>query len=206
VNNPDASNVETHGRKATMEAGTYVRVSHMRGVACVYLGPGKRWEPCRVIVEDEDGNEREEPDAHGEGEWVPDDTIKRLASAVDILDAYALLSGEQHTPAETSVEPIFIEVNRTMAVFSEETTLSSGSFKVRAPFGEDTLWSVTAMSNSFMIEGRGASLMIALRRCAESVSKIVEESVSKAEATVTSQRNAAIALRTLLLAKRDQDV
>ena len=66
-----------------MEAGTYVRVSHMRGVACVYLGPGKRWEPCMVIVEDEDGNEHEEPDAHGEGEWVPDDTIARVRMVGD---------------------------------------------------------------------------------------------------------------------------
>lgn len=64
-----------------MNRGDYIKVAGFRGVACVYLGPGKRWVPATYIAEDEDGAEYEaESD---EGEWESDDSIARIRMVGD---------------------------------------------------------------------------------------------------------------------------
>ena len=56
-------------------------VNGWRGVAFYLKGWEKAWEPMRVFVTDDDGNEWEQDDPDGEGEWV-DDTGGRVVAVM----------------------------------------------------------------------------------------------------------------------------
>lgn len=64
-----------------MEHGDFIRVRGFAGVACVYIGPGKAWEPFRTFVENDDGEEVEIED--GEGEWIDDESVARVRMVGD---------------------------------------------------------------------------------------------------------------------------
>lgn len=66
-----------------MERGDRIKVRGFSGVACTYLGPGKRWEPTMIFVENDEGEECEIEDPYGEGEWVDDDSRARVRMVGD---------------------------------------------------------------------------------------------------------------------------
>lgn len=135
------------------------------------------------------------------------DTTTKLADLSCVIGVRASLKEPRPASSPASVEALFGAIDRAMSLLSQDPTHPSTQFKVFASSGgAGAAWFVRATSSRITIEGGGESLVKALQRCAESVTQIVEETVSKAEATITGQRNAAIALRALLPTQRDQDV
>lgn len=62
----------------TLDMDGRYKVKGWPGVAVWLDGWTQRWEPSTVLMEDEDGNEWEEPDPEGEGEYVDDDTVQAV--------------------------------------------------------------------------------------------------------------------------------
>jgi hypothetical protein len=135
------------------------------------------------------------------------DTTTKLANISCVIGVRASLKEPRRASSPVSVEALFGAIDRAISLLSQDPEAPPTQFRVFASSGgAGAAWFVRATSRPITIEGGGESLVEALQRCAESVTQLTEEAAAKAEATVTSQRNAAIALRALLPTKRDHDV